>query len=134
MQSERLIRLARAQFRRRWWLQVPCFGLIWAGSDLAVRQWQLPIPSGVLGLAMLLLMLEAGIFSVGWFRRGAARLLAHLVLFFVPAMLAVVNHGELMSATGLKLLAAVLIGTPLVMLGTALVVEAGFRLARGHER
>jgi len=46
----------------------------------------------------------------------------------------VVNHRELISLTGLKLIIAVLIGTPLVMIGTAVVVEIGFRLQPIRER
>jgi len=36
--------------------------------------------------------------------------------------------------TGVKLLAAVLIGTPLVMASTAVIVEVGFRLQAHRER
>lgn len=93
-----------------------------------------PVPGSFLGLAFLLLALEMRLFSISWFRRGASRLLAHLVLFFVPAMLAVVNHGDLLSMTGLKILLAILLGTLVVMLGTAVVVELAFRLERARER
>jgi holin-like protein len=109
------------------------FCSIWWVCDLISRQVHSPLPGSILGLAILLLALEMRLFTAGWFRRGASKLLAHLILFFVPAMLAVVNHRELISSTGLKLLAAVLVGTPLVMIGTAAVVELGFRLGRRSE-
>lgn len=107
-------------------------GGIWLACDAAARMMKLPIPGSILGLALVLLALETQVLSLHWFRRGASGLLSHLILFFVPAMLAVVNHRELFSATGLKLLAAVLIGTPIVMIGTAVVVEMGFRIGAGR--
>lgn len=120
--------MARVHLRRRWWLQAALLGGIWFACAVAAKAMKLPIPGSILGLVVLLLALETRVFSLHWFRRGASGLLSHLILFFVPAMLAVVNHRELFSATGLKLLAAVLIGTPIVMVGTAAVVEIGFRL------
>lgn len=126
-------RHGRIQLRRRWWLQAALLGLIWAVCEWTARRWSLPVPGSILGLAVVLLALESGMISLGWLRRGASGLLAHLMLFFVPAMLAVLNHRELISATGLKLLAAILVGTPLVMAGTAAVVEIGFRLGNRGE-
>ena len=107
---------------------------IWFLSDTLVKRLHLPIPGSIVGLFVLLLALESRLVSVAWFRRGASGLLGHLVLFLAPAMLAVVNHRELLSMTGVKLLAAVLIGTPLVMVGTAVVVEVGFRIQAYRER
>lgn len=121
-------------FRRQWWLQAGVLIGIWAICEAAARGLRLPIPGSVLGIGVLLLALESRLVSVAWFRRGASGLLNHLILFFIPAMLAVVSHRELFSLTGLKLLAAVLIGTPLVMICTALVVEIGFRLRPVRER
>jgi len=85
-------------------------------------------------MGVVLLALEMGWVSRESLQSGASSLLGNLVLFFVPAMLGVVEHRELVSIEGVKLLAAVLIGTPLVMIGTAAVVEVGFRLRknRGH--
>jgi holin-like protein len=107
---------------------------IWAVCEAAAAHWGLPIPGGVIGLGVVLLALEMGWVSREWLQGGASKLLGNLVLFFVPAMLGVVEHRELVSIEGIKLLAAVLIGTPLVMIGTAAVVEMGFRLRRhrGH--
>lgn len=121
-------RTLRIHFARQWWLQALVLLVIWGLCEVLVRALRLPIPGGIIGMGLLLVALELRIISVRWFRRGASRLLGHLILFLIPAMLAVVNHHELASFTGLKLLAAVLIGTPLVMIGTAAVVEAGFRL------
>jgi len=127
-------RTARWHLSRNWWLQALLFIAIWALGEAVVRQYSIPIPGSVLGMGALLAALELRWISVRWFRRGARGLLAHLLLFLTPAMLAVVNHRELISMTGLKLIVAVLIGTPLVMIGTAVVVEIGFRLQPIRER
>ncbi|MGC3989211.1 MAG: CidA/LrgA family protein [Chthoniobacteraceae bacterium] len=122
-----LLRRIAIYARRHWWPQVLALLVLWGLGNMLSRCFGWPIPGSIVGLFGLLFLLESGLVSLRWFRKGAARLLTHLVLFLVPAMLAVVNHRELLDATGFKLLAAILIGTPLVMLGTALVVEVGFR-------
>lgn len=129
----RTCRTARWHLHRNWWLQAVLFIAIWALGEAVVRQLSIPIPGSVLGMGALLAALEFRWISVRWFRRGAHGLLAHLLLFLTPAMLAVVNHRELISMTGLKLIVAVLVGTPLVMIGTAVVVEIGFRLQPSRE-
>lgn len=102
--------------------------VLWLAADRVVSAFQLPLPGSILGLFAVLVILETGLVSRAWFERGADSLLNHLMLFFVPAMLGLVDHRELLSVLGLKLLAAVLFGTLLVMVCTALVVEFGLRL------
>jgi len=60
--------------------------------------------------------------------------LAEMLLFFIPAVPAVLDHQEFLGPLGLKLLAAVLAGTLLVMGGTALTVDLCCRLARRDAR
>lgn len=111
------------------WLQIGGLIVIWAAAETLASATGLPLPGSVVGLLGVWLLLESRLLSPAWIERGADGLLDHLMLFFVPAMLALVEHPELLSLLGLKLLAAVLLGTLLVMTGTALIVETGFRLA-----
>lgn len=111
-------------------MQVGALIAIWALSEAVMRHFALPLPGSVAGLFLLLFALESGLISPKRVERGADRLLDHLMLFFVPAMLALVDHPELLSWLGVKLLVVVLGGTIAVMAGTALVVEAGFRWMR----
>lgn len=108
------------------WLQA--FGLVagWGVLDAGFRAVHSPLPTSIAGLLLLWLMLEIRLIPAAWLEDGANRLLDHLMLFFVPAMLALVDHRELVSLLGLKLLAAVLTGTLVVMAGTALFVEIAF--------
>lgn len=120
----------RIVFRRSRWLQAALVVVIWWGCDVAVRALGLPVPAGVIGLALLLAALISGKVPAGWFRRGTTGLLDHMLLFFVPACMALLDHPELLGATGLKLLLVIAVGTVLVMTGTALTVEACFRWSR----
>jgi holin-like protein len=97
-------------------------------AQLFTTKMNWPIPGSLVGLLLLWLMLNWKVLPASWVEHGADDLLNHLMLFFVPAMLALVDRPELLSMLGVKLLIAVLISTLAVMCGTACVVEIGFRL------
>ncbi|EIP96761.1 putative effector of murein hydrolase LrgA [Opitutaceae bacterium TAV1] len=120
--------------RRNRWVQAAGLFVLWWLCEQAVRALGVPVPGAIIGLALLLALLASGRFPQTWVRRGATGLLDHLMLFFVPAMLALLDHRELFSLTGLKLLGVVMVGTLLVMTGTATVVELSLRrrLKRDH--
>jgi holin-like protein len=115
---------------RNRWVQAVALLAIWLAAETASGRLHLPIPGSILGFFAVWALLETGALPISWIEQGADSLLDHLVLFFVPAMLALVGHPELLSFTGVKLLAAILIGTVLVMSGTAMVVELGFRWSK----
>lgn len=120
---------------RRRWLQAAAIIVFWMVADGVASAQRWPIPGSVVGLALLWVVLDRGWLPAAWIEQGADGLLEHLMLFFVPAMLALVDHPEFLSLLGVKLLAAVVVGTLIVMCGTALVVEAGFRWeAKRHGR
>jgi holin-like protein len=97
-------------------------------AQLITSQLNWPIPGSLLGLVLLWVLLNRKMLPAAWVEHGADDLLNHLMLFFVPAMLALVDRPELLSMLGVQLLLAVLISTVAVMCGTACVVEIGFRL------
>lgn len=129
----------RLAARRSRLIQGGVLAAFWLAGEALVRLLKLPLPGGVLGLALVLLLLASGRLRAVSLRRGADWLLAEMLLFFVPAVLAVLDHREFLGLLGLKLLAAVLLGTLLVMSGTGLAVDLCCRLrpltARvGHDR
>ncbi len=65
-------------------------------------------------------------------RRGAEWFLADMLLFFIPAVLAVLGHRELLGLLGLKILAVICIGTLTVMTVTAFTVDLCYRWRSGH--
>lgn len=109
------------------WLQIPLqIGLlsaIWLLCDLAVRQFHLPLPANVTGMLALLLLILLGWVKIEWFKEGAAWLLAEMLLFFVPAVVAVVNYQDLLLQQGWRIALVLLISTTLVLGVTALAVD-----------
>jgi len=110
-------------------------GLLLVGWWLCARVVQalaLPVPSGIVALALLLGLLLSGGLPMGWVHRGTDGLLDHMMLFFVPAVMALMNHRELLGLLGVKLLLVILASTLVVMVGTALVVDLSFSWRENH--
>ena len=120
--------------RRSSWLQALALTGLWGLCARVVHVLALPVPSGILSMAVLLALLLGGGLPAPWVRRGAAGLLDHMVLFFVPAVMALLNHRELLGMVGFKLFAVIVGSTLGVMAGTALVVDASFRWRQGDVR
>lgn len=100
---------------------------IWLASDWFVHFTSLPVPGGVLGLGIVFIALLAG-FPLRWVQYGAEWLLAEMLLFFVPAVVALVKYKALFIAEGWQLLVVIFLGTALVMCVTALVVDRFFKI------
>ena len=108
--------------------QVGLIVLLWLAGEAVSRGMGLPIPGSVVGLLGLLVLLVTGTIHLSTMRRGAYALLADMLLFFVPAVLAILDHSEFLGLTGLKVLAVILAGTLMVMCVTALAVDFGYRM------
>ncbi|WP_293762245.1 CidA/LrgA family protein [uncultured Aquitalea sp.] len=102
-------------------------GVWWLANGVSHRF--LPaVPAGVLGMFAVFMALASGWLPLSWCRQGARWLLAEMLLFFIPATVAVVQYRELMMASGLRILLVILLSTVLVMAVTAWVVDAGYKL------
>jgi holin-like protein len=115
-------------------LQVGLIVLLWLMGEQFSRLSGLPVPGSVVGLLALLGLLASGTIHLSSMRRGASWLLADMLLFFVPAVLAVLDHGEFLGLVGLKILAVILVGTVTVMCITALAVDLGYRMMLSLEQ
>lgn len=126
--------MARAHrfIQRSVWLQIGIVLICWQAGEALVRALGLPVPGAIVGLAILLLLLGGRRLSVVSLRRGAEWLLADMLLFFVPAVLAVLNYPEFLGLTGLKILFVILASTVAVMVTTALVVDRAYRWSAAH--
>ncbi len=111
-------------------LQVGALSLLAAAGGLLTRALRLPIPGAVAGMALLLLGFRLRVLRPGWFDPGAGFLLRHMLLFFVPAAVGVVQYPELLGAEGVRVLAVVAASTTLVMAATGLAVEWAARRRR----
>jgi holin-like protein len=121
-------------FRRRPFLQAALVLFAWLAGEALVRLFALPLPGGVLGFAMLLALLLTRRLSAPGLKEGADWFLADMLLFFVPAVLAVLDHPEFLGITGLKLILVILASTTLVMIVTALVVDGCYRWNCAHAK
>jgi len=117
-----LVRL-RYAIRQSRLAQIGLIIAIWMAGEAIVRLAALPIPGSIVGLAIALLLLASHRVSVFTLRRGAEWFVAEMLLFFVPAVLAVADHREFLGLLGLKLLLIIAAGTVTVMGATALTVD-----------
>ncbi len=108
-------------------LQIGLIIAFWALGTAIVKWLHLPVPGGIVGLVLVLVLLASGWMRLRAIRRGAYWLLGELLLFFAPAMLVVLDHHEFVGLVGLKIMAVILVGTILVMAGTALTVDLFLR-------
>jgi holin-like protein len=96
---------------------------IWFVCEQLSLTLSLPLSGGILGLFTILLLLQLNIVSIRSFTLGASWFLSEMILFFIPAIPSVMTHGELFGIAGLKVVAVILIGTVIVMLGTVFIVD-----------
>ena len=95
----------------------------WWLADQAASALQLPFSGGVVGLALLVVLLLAGWVRPAAIELGANWLLANMLLFFIPLVVSVVQFTQLLKTQGLTLFLNIGLGFASVMLATALTVE-----------
>jgi holin-like protein len=108
-------------------------GLWFAGVQIA-KALHLPLPGGIVGMALALGLLMCRSVSLFSLKRGADWFLAEMLLFFVPAVLGVLEHPEFLGLLGVKILAVILLSTIAVMAATALTVDVIFHWSEKRER
>lgn len=128
---------------RRFWVQLRqsrlTQGLIlmifWKLGDVVAHATGLPVPGPIFGLFLMLAALAAGWMKLQTVHRGATWFVGEMLLFFVPPVLAVLNYPQFAGWLGVKVLAAIVLGTVVVMTVTAVTIELCYRLlvpARAH--
>ncbi|MDR3428304.1 CidA/LrgA family protein [Silvimonas sp.] len=108
--------------------QVVALSALWLVAAWVQARFDLPLPASLLGLGAMAALLFAGVVQTGWIRRGANWLLGEMLLFFVPAVLAVVNYPALILSDGWRICTVIGLSTVAVMVVTALVVDQVYRL------
>ncbi|THU03639.1 CidA/LrgA family protein [Lampropedia puyangensis] len=102
-----------------WWLAARAAG--WFG---------LAQLGNVVGMLALWLLLINNRLRLARVQAGAHWLIKHMLLFFIPAVLVVLDHQELLGWVGVKLFFIIVLGTLVVMACTALSIEWYLRLVR----
>ncbi|NWA05312.1 CidA/LrgA family protein [Pseudomonas gingeri] len=107
-------------------------GLYLLGGQLAAwTGW--PIPGGVIGLGLLLLAFASGRIKPTTLQLGAGWLMAEMLLFFIPALMSLLDYGAMLRESGWRILLVIMCSTLLVMLATALTVELVCRWSNRRE-
>ena len=107
------------------WAQIGVLMAIWWGvSAVSVRiGW----PANLVGIVLMLALFASGVVRPDWIRRGADWLLAEMLLFFVPAVVAVVNYTQLLMVDGWRIMLVIALSTLMVLGATAWVVDKVYR-------
>jgi holin-like protein len=92
-----------------------------------------PIPGGVMGLALLLMLFATGLLKPATLQLGAGWLMAEMLLFFIPALMSLLDYGSLMRSEGWRILLVIAVSTLMVMVVTAATVELVCRWRLRHE-
>ncbi|MCF5026522.1 CidA/LrgA family protein [Pseudomonas lurida] len=102
------------------------------GCQLAVwLKW--PVPGGVVGLGLLLATFASGLVKPAALQLGAGVLMAEMLLFFIPALMSLLDYGGLLRNEGWRILLVIGFSTLAVMLVTAFTVELVCRWRLRHE-
>lgn len=108
-------------------------GIYLLGCEIA-NWFDWPIPGGVVGMVLLLLAFAMGAIKPAALQMGAGLLMAEMLLFFIPALMSLLDYGGLMRDDGWRILLVIGVSTLMVMLVTAFTVELVVRLRRrSHE-
>lgn len=112
-------------------LAILCSLFLSGGQLAAWLGW--PIPAGVMGLALLLLLFASGVLKPAMLQLGAGWLMAEMLLFFIPALMSLLDYGALIRDEGWRILLVIAVSTLMVMVVTALTVELVCRWSLRHE-
>lgn len=112
-------------------LQVPVQVILYAGlfvfAEYLVNWLNLPLPANLVGMVLMLALIVCRIVPLKWVRAGSRWLLAEMLLFFVPAVVAVVNYAQLLMVDGWRIFLVIALSTIMVLGATAWVVDKVYR-------
>jgi len=97
-------------------------GIYYLGNQIA-RLAHLPIPGNVVGIVLLYLLLNLGLVRLEHVQDAADFLLRHLVFFFIPVAVDLMNWGGVFYRYGLALALAIVVSTVLTFLGAGAIAQ-----------
>lgn len=117
-------------------LQLALFISVFVASEQLVIWLHLPLPANIVGMLLMLMLIVLRVLPLRWVKVGASWLLAEMLLFFIPAVVAVVNYADLLQIDGWRIFVVIAVSTLLVLATTALVVDRLYRfeVARGARK
>lgn len=129
-----MIRYISSKIQQSALLQAGLVCLFWLACELTANFINLPFSGGILGLGIVLVLLMTTRIKLDSIKKGAALLLGDMLLFFIPIVLAILEHHEFLGLLGLKILFIILLSTIAVMLVTALVVDYCYHWRIGYAK
>ncbi len=111
-------------------LAILCSLFLLGGQLASWLGW--PIPGGVMGLALLLILFASGVLKPAMLQLGAGWLMAEMLLFFIPALMSCLITVR-SSVKSWRILLVIAVSTLMVMVVTALTVELVCRWSLRHE-
>lgn len=114
--------------------QVMLIALIWICADIVSRKFLPQVPSSLLGLGGVLALLWTRVIRRDWLAHGAGWLISEMLLFFIPAVIAIIQYPDMIRRNGLAIFVVIVGSTVCVMASTALAVDATWRLQAWYAR
>lgn len=105
------------------------FGFYFIGTWIQ-QYFQLFIPGSVIGLVLMFIFLATGVLKPRFIDYGASFMIKHLVLFFIPATVGVLNFYQLFIGKGILLIVVTMLSSLFVMISAGYTSQL---LAKGKE-
>ena len=96
--------------------------IYWIGSQVTLLSG-IPIPGNVVGMILLFGLLCSGIVKLQNVQRATDFLLKHMIFFFIPFAVGLMNWGSLFYDNGLALALAIIIGAILPFLTVGFLTQ-----------
>lgn len=104
-------------------VQVIFLSAIFMGVEYLGQILHIPLPANLLGMLVVLLLLFCRIVPLKIIKSGSNWLLSEMLLFFVPAVVAVVNFKAVMLTMGVQIFAVIILSSCVVLIATAFIVN-----------
>ncbi len=116
--------------------QLCVFIAIWLIAGFIHRQFLPFIPQGFLGMMFLFVMLLSRLIPLELIEDGSRFFISHMLLFFVPAVVKLVEYKSLLLSHGVGIMVTVLLGSVWVMFSVGFVVDKiyAFELRKKQEK
>ncbi|WP_088225683.1 CidA/LrgA family holin-like protein [Desulfosporosinus sp. FKB] len=123
---KKVLKITKMFKLRRIFLALIQIGILYifslVGSFLG-KVLHLNFPGSLIGMGILFILLRLGIFPYNWVVIGGNWLLAELLLFFIPSVVAIMQYMQFLHREGLDLFLIILISTVTVMVSSGLTAE-----------
>jgi len=96
--------------------------IYWLGNQITLLTG-IKIPGNVIGMALLFGLLFSGLIKLEYVEDGASLLLKHMLFFFVPYAVGLMNWGEVFYNYGLILALAIVLGAVIPFFVVGYVVQ-----------